>query len=841
MATLDQQRYRRMTRIFQEICDRPRHEQAALLETSCSDDPQLREEVERLLAQADRPNIDFDAARSELGSLLGQAAAQFDDDVPLPEFIGPYRVVRQIGEGGMGAVYLAEQDHPKRHVAVKVVKGGFGSRDMLRRFEHEIQTLGRLEHPGIARIYAAGTTDHHVPFLVMEYVDGLPVDRFCDERQMTIAQRLELFIAIGEAVQYAHMRGVIHRDLKPSNILVESTREEAEQGASSFRPRVIDFGVAKAMHDASTDAPAAWTQHGEHAGTPMYMSPEQAQSDCGDEDVRSDVYSLGVVLYQLLTGCTPVDAEQFRSASFAERSRLLWEQPLPRPSARICRLSIVDCERAANIAHTRELRSANALAGRLRGELDWIVMKCLRNEKDKRYDSVAALLDDLRRFANDEPVLARPPSALYTARKFAGRNRVAVVGAAAVAVAIALGIVGTTWGLFRALEHAEVAMLESQRASDAEEEASRRAEQLEQVVMFQARQISRLDPRTMGDQIRNSVLEEGRSVYEDMAWKDLEELLHSVDFTTLALRWIEENSYQWALAEIERNFSDAPMVKVRLLSSISTSMRWAGLLQEAETPQVEAVELSTRVLGMDDPLTLAAYAGMARLLFEQGRLDEAEFYMREAMVGRQRVLGEDDPETLKMVTLYGVLLRQMGDFEEAERHQRSALARYQRTLPKNHRLTLFSLANLGSLLLEMGRLDEAAPLLEQSLAGKRGKYGNDNIETILSVADMGLLREAQGRLDDAELLLRDAAERSLRHFGSDHFIALQSQHFLARVVHKQGRFDEAEQLYRRCLEGRRNALGESHPETLKTLNGLAKLLEVNGRAVEAEALRSQPE
>jgi len=405
-------------------------QRAAFLDAACGGDPILRAEIEDLLRHDNAAGDFLSAPAVAPDATSGADPTEPPQREPLVTHIGPYKLLEPIGEGGMGTVYMAEQAAPvKRVVALKVIKPGMDSRQVLARFEAERQALALMDHPNIAKVLDAGATEQGRPYFVMELVKGVPITRFCDERRLTPRERLELAIPVCQAVQHAHQKGVIHRDLKPSNVLVG-----LYDGVPV--PKVIDFGVAKATGQKLTEA-TLFTGFGAVVGTPEYMSPEQAQLDNLDVDTRSDVYALGVLLYELLTGTTPLNRKRLKEAAVLEVLRVIREEEPPRPSMRVS-----TTEELAGIAAWRNIEPRR-LSSLVRGELDWIVMKALEKDRNRRYETASGLAADLRRYLDDEPVQACPPSARYRFRKFARRNRVALAMASVVATALfALGVAG---------------------------------------------------------------------------------------------------------------------------------------------------------------------------------------------------------------------------------------------------------------------------------------------------------------------------------------------------------------------------------------------------------------
>src|SRR5688572_1313523 len=408
------------------------------------------------------------------------------------ERIGRYKIRENLGEGGCGVVYVAEQEEPvRRRVALKVIKLGMDTKAVVARFEAERQALAMMDHPNIARVLDAGATEAGRPYFVMELVKGEPITCYCDRQNLSIVERLALFAQVCNAVQHAHQKGIIHRDIKPTNVLVST------EDGKAF-PKVIDFGIAKATAARLTEK-TLFTEHRTFIGTPEYMSPEQAEGSM-DIDTRTDVYSLGVVLYELLAGATPFDGGRLRSAAYGEMQRIIREVDPPKPSTRLSQ----DTATAASVAARRhtEPRKLGAL---IRGDLDWIVMKALEKDRQRRYETASGLAMDVARYLAGEAVLAAPASAAYRVRKFVRRNRGLVTATGLVAAALIVGIIGTTWGLVRAERSRQLAVAEASRASAAEAETLKRAQELRQVADFQGQMLSQVDPAAAGVKLTENV------------------------------------------------------------------------------------------------------------------------------------------------------------------------------------------------------------------------------------------------------------------------------------------------------------------------------------------------
>lgn len=766
--------------------------------------------------------------------------------------IGPYHLLQVIGEGGFGVVWLAERHEPMvQRVALKIIKPGMDSKSVVARFEQERQALAVMDHPNVARVFDGGVTPSGRPYFVMEYVQGEPITEFCDRHQLTIKQRLELFIPVCEAVQHAHHKGLIHRDLKPSNILVAKIEGKAV-------PKVIDFGVAKAVASEGWTN-TAHTQAGVVIGTPEYMSPEQVAGEI-DVDTRSDVYALGVVLYELLTGELPFDSQVLRMAALVEIARIIKEVTPPKPSTRLGQLV---GDRTTTIAKSRST-SSKLLTSELRRELDWIPLMALRKERERRYASAGELAEDVRRYLDGLPLLAAPESRIYLARKFVRRNRVQVLSGAAAFLALAIGLAAAIWQANEAAKKRDEAVLAGQKEAieraraderaDAAEKAEReaeaardaekqRADQLKQVSDFQSMMLAQIDTTKAGIDLmadvrerfvaaleKAHVPEEERTARVDALRK---ELVH-VNATDAAVAMIDRTILRPAVETINRNFNDQPVIDSQLRQSLADLYRTLGLYDASMPLQESALATRRCVLGEEHTDTLTSLSSMGMLLMEYGRYDHAAIYLHEALEKSRLTLGEEHPNSLGAMNNVGYLLLLDGKPAEAEPYIREALEKCRNVLGDEHSETVTSIVNMGMLLREQGRLADAEPFYREAVELDRRRLGEEHPHTLIAITNLGGLLRTLGRLDESEMYTRQGMEISSRVLGEEHPYTLICMSNLGGLLRAQGRLNEAEYFTRKALIIRRRVLGDEHPSTLTSIGNLGSLLRQKGELAESE-------
>ena len=805
----------RLRELLEAVLDLPAAERCAALEEMTAD-RELAEEA-LALAEGETELGDFlvAPAADRLGAGLHPEGAPTVED-PLPSIPGLV-VERPLGEGGMGRVFLARQTGPvERQVAVKMIRVALAGPKGARRFAAEQRAMARLNHPAIAQLYSAATTEDGQPYVVMEYVGGLPITEHCDRERLPIAERLRLFVAVCRGVEHAHRKQLLHRDLKPSNVLVTT-------GEGTAVPKIIDFGIAMAL-DRSFESDTLLTG-AMVLGTPHYMSPEALQPSEGprDLDTRADVYSLGVLLYELLTGSRPFPLETRNLASLLRR---IAEEDPPRPSTRVERLED-DTLRSVAAARARE---PGHLVRRLGGDLDWIALKALARDREERYGSAAELADDVERSLRDEPVTARPPSLPDRLTKLARRHRLAaaLLTLTAVAVVAAAVISSVAWA----------------RATRAEAEARAEAvatgEALGFVVdLFEA---ARPEEALGRDVSARQLVSLGAERIEerDLAPLQRARLLHTLAEVQMRLGEYESGRELAAEALATREAALAPehpdvLASLELVGNLA---RRSGRLDEAEAPLERLLTVAERQ--PEAPLALAgALNSVANLRWRQSRLEEAEELHARALALRRGAF-DDDPALAEDVAAslnnLGVLLWTQGSHAEALPYLREAAALLEHGLGPDHPRVADALGNVGIVLLEVDRLEESEVVQRRALAIREKVLGPDHPDTSVALHNLGRLLARTGRPSEAAAGYRRALEIRRRTLGSGHPETIKTLTNLGLLLSREERFAEAEPLLREGVSLRVEELGERHRDVGRTLYHLGSLVRRAGRPAEAEAL-----
>ncbi len=768
------ERLQQVKEVLQRALELKPEDRAAFLRQRCADDDSLRKEVEALLSASEE-------ARSSFLKTAADAPADkpFDPFATLSaggvlpgagEVIGRYHLLERIGEGGMGEVWLAEQKEPvRRRVALKLIKAGMSTREVIARFESERQALALMDHPAIAKVFDAGSTPQGGPYFVMEYVAGVPITDYCDAHQLSTRERLELFVHVCEGVQHAHQKAIIHRDLKPSNILV--TEVDGHPA-----PKIIDFGVAKALGQRLT-ADTFFTRVGALVGTPQYMSPEQAPASGEDIDTRTDVYSLGAILYELLAGTPPIDV---RRVALDEFLRRLKEEEPAKPSTKIRTQNPATSTEVARKRHTE----APTLVRQMRGDLDSIALKALEKERSRRYGSPSDFAADIARYLRHEAVVAVPPSVGYRARKFARRHRAALATACAFALVI--------------IAAAAISVRQSLRAN-------------REAAVAQA----------VNDFLQNDLLGQASAYRQSKPDPDIK------------VRTVLDRAAQ----RIEGKFPKQPGVEAGIRATMGEAYIGLGQYPEARTQLERALELDRGTLGEKDPKTLKTMSRLGHIARLQGKYPEAEALLSQTVEIQRRVLGPEGSETLSsMNNLAGVYWAE-GKYAQAEALLSQVLAARRRVLGPEHPETVGSMHNLAIVYEEEGKYPQAEALASETLEIQRRLLGPEHPETLKSI--LPVVYYSEGKYAQAEALDNQIVEIQRRVLGPEHPETVGSMHNLGIVYLAEGKYAQADALFSQTLEIQRRVLSPEHPDTLWSMNNLASVYAEEGKYAQAEALNRQ--
>ena len=797
--------------VFTEALRLPLGERAALLERACGDDRQMLDRVKALLRTHEQVGdfLELPPHNTPMEARAGGSVGEKPGDR-----IGHYKLLQQIGEGGCGVVFMAEQEEPvRRKVALKIIKPGMDTKSVIARFEAERQALALMDHPSIAKVFDAGSTESGRPYFVMELVRGVKITEYSDQNALTTEERLKLFVQVCQAVQHAHQKGIIHRDIKPSNILVSSSLEGAPL------PVVIDFGIAKATTNQQLTDKTLFTAFEMLIGTPAYMSPEQAEFTRVDVDTRTDIYSLGVLLYELLTGLTPFDTGELLKAGLDEIRRVIREQEPARPSTKLSKMTGAHLTTVAQHRKSEPPRLIRAISG----DLDWIVMKALEKDRTRRYETANGLALDVQRFLANEVISARPPSRLYRFQKIVFRNKL---------LFIAIGVIA---GLLVASLVVVSASLTRER--QARREADSGKQKAQQITQFLEEMLQGVGPSvalgrdtTMLREIldRAAARVSTELTNQPAVEAELRTRIGNV-YGELALFDQAEAMHRGALAIYRKLYGEQNPTTAAALTSLAILLGQKGKLAEAENGLREALKTRRSLFGDDNNAVATTLTELSRVLLEKGNVAEAETLSREALATRRKLSGEESLDVADSLDFMGVILREQSKRKEADTITRKALTMRRKLLGDSHPLVAVSLVNLGLVVFDEASfgeatIDEAESCYRGALDLQSKLVGKDHLYMAIGLSDLAFLLRNQNKFTDAEGMLRHALSIEGKFLAKEHPVYVKTYRKLALTLQSQGNQAEAESANREVLELARKVYGDGHHVVAESLLSLVEVL-----------------
>jgi tetratricopeptide (TPR) repeat protein/predicted Ser/Thr protein kinase len=786
------ERWQRLKEICNLALECEPAERDSFVANTCGADQELLREAKSMIARATSGGGVLDGPIWR-DFALGDESVEVTTQTPsIPETVGRYRILRVIGEGGMGVVYEAQQEHPRRWVALKVIRPGLASAQMLRRFDRESQALARLHHVGIAQIFEAGTAETvygSQPYFAMEFIQGTPLRLYADAHHLGTRERLDIMSKICAAVEHAHQNGIIHRDLKPGNILVDETGQ----------PKILDFGVAR-LTDCDPQVTKE-TEIGQPVGTLAYMSPEQVLGDPAQLDSRSDVYALGVVIYELLAQRLPYDVSDH----------------------------LYDAVRTIRDEDPKRLSS---ISRAFRGDVENIVAKALEKDKARRYPSAAAMQGDIRRYLADEPITARPASAAYQLRKFVQRHKTLVGATAIVFVVLIAGIIVSTREAVKARRAEQISVAVNDfLQNDLLAQASSRVQ-----ASTDAKPDPDLKVRTALDRAAARITGKFNGQPEvEAAIRDT----IGRTYTELGLYPEAGKQLQRALELQQKILGTRDSKTLRTTSVLGSTLLLEGKFSEAEALLSNSLELQRRELGLEHPDVLYSMHSLARVYYEQGNYAKAETLYRQTLEIRRRILGSEHPDTLSSLFNLAIVYYLEGNYAQAEPLFSQAVASDRRVLGHSHPDTLNAMNGLASVYDSEGKYAQADSLYGETLGLQRNALGPEHPDTLATMANLAYVYVEEGSYTQAEALYDKTLELQRRKLGAEHPDTLYSMENLANVYIEEGKYGPAEALLKRTLDSKSRVLGSEHPNTLSTLSVIAALHQRQGNYALAENYASQ--
>jgi serine/threonine protein kinase/tetratricopeptide (TPR) repeat protein len=796
--------------IFSEAINLPEAERTDYVARACAGDTDLRNRVEALLRAYRKVDHFMREPAPGLTDVIGQAPTTGEKP---GDWIGRYKLLQQIGEGGYGMVFMAEQTEPiHRRVALKIIKPGMDTKCVIARFEAERQALAMMDHPSIAKVFDAGATESGRPYFVMELIRGIKITEYCDQQSLTTEERLKLFIQVCQAAQHAHQKGIIHRDIKPPNILVTTSVDGAAL------PVVIDFGIAKATTNQRLTDKTLFTAFEMFIGTPAYMSPEQAALTSEDVDTRTDIYSLGVLLYELLTGSTPFDGGKLLKVGLDEIRRVIREQEPDRPSTRLSKMTQADI---TTVAQRRQSEPPKLIRS-VHGDLDWIVMKALEKDRRRRYETANGLALDVQRFLDSETISARPPSTLYKFQKTVERNRLLFTGIGVIVILLIVSLILVSESL-----------------------AKERQSQLEarQVKQFLEEMLKGVEPEVAlgrDTTILREILDKAaaridKETNQPAVAAELRSVIGTVYERTDQYHQAEAMQRS-ALAICRESFGRESPETAAALNELGVTLIANGKWLEAEQVNREALEIRQRHFGDENADVATSEDNLAHACYNNGKFTEAEALIRKALATRRRLFGNESLEVMDSLRNQEIILGNSGQWAEAEATAREVLALRRKLLGPQDPSVAGALSDLAWAATGNGDHNEAEAAGREAL-GLRQKVLSDNVpEVAESLYHVGDHLRQHGNLEDAYSVLGAALSLFRKSLGNDHPYTLYTLSDLGLVCEAETNWPESETVFRQALASWRKQAGDDDPQTLYTMRNLAGALEGQGKWAEAETL-----
>jgi serine/threonine protein kinase len=803
--------------VFTEALQLPTEERVLFLDHACAQDQGLRRRMEALLKSSDR--IGTFLEEPPAGEIIEGRAKIAAGEKP-GDRVDRYKLLEEIGEGGCGVVFVAEQEAPvHRRVALKVVKPGMDTKSVIARFEAERQALALMDHPNIAHVFDAGATGSGRPYFVMELVDGVKITDYCDQRSLGLEERLKLFVQVCDAIQHAHQKGIIHRDIKPSNILVTTGAD------GKPAPKVIDFGISKATTGQQLTDKTLFTAGEMLLGTPAYMSPEQAALAHTEVDTRTDIYSLGVLLYELLTGTTPFDAHELLKAGLDEVRRVIRDDEPVRPSTRLSTMTVKD---TAEVSQHRQAEP-RALIREVRGDLDWIVMMALEKDRARRYKTANGLALDIQRFLADEPVSARPPSNFYKLQKTMLRNKLLFSGIGVIALLLVVGLIIVSAALAkerRSRRDAETASFKSQQVT-------RFLEEMLQGVAPSA--ALGQDTKMLRGILERTSASIGEMTNQPAVQAELQNLIGTL-YRGIGNKSRAEEMLRSALALRRKLFGSEDPRVAESLNDLGLDLQAESKASEAERVLAEALAIRQRRFGRMNGATATSLNDLSAVYRDERRLAEAEALAREALGIRRRLFGETNLDVADSLRNLSIILGTQGKWAESEATARKVLAMQRELRGPEDPWVASTLNDVAWAASGQGKLEEAETLLRQALAIRRKVLPEEHPDVAKSLQLVGDSMRKRGNLNEAYSVLSVALSIQDKLLGEDDPVSIDTLHTLGLTLGAEGNWSEAETMHRKVLTLWRKREGNENEHTLNAMSDLGLALENEHKWPEAETL-----